>query len=155
MTWRLTLLAILVAGPAGAQAGDVAVTTVWARASAGPSQTGAVYATVTASQPDRLIGASTPVAETAQLHQDKMQGDVMQMRPVPGGLPVTPGLPIHLAPGGYHLMLMGLKQPLKRGEHFPLTLTFEHAGPVTVQVAVAGPGASQPDMAAMPEMPPK
>ena len=65
-------------------------------------------------------------------------GDVIK------GLPVTPGAPIHMAPGGYHIMLTGLKQKLKQGDRVPLTLIFEHAGPMTVQAVVAGPGASEP-----------
>ena len=130
----------------------VAVTAVWARASAGPAKTAAVYATVTASGPDRLTGASTPAAANAELHQSSMSNGVMQMRPVPGGLPVSPGTPVRLSPGGYHLMLTGLKAPLRQGEQFPITFTFAHAGPVMTEVTVASAGASQPDAAAMPGM---
>ncbi len=140
----LPLLAVLCAAPAFAQPANVAVTGAWARGSAGPAKTGIVYATVTASQPDRLMGASTPVAGMAELHQTINAGGVMQMRPLEGGLAVTPGTPAHLQPGGYHIMLMDLKQPLKKGEHFPITLTFEHAAPVTTQVTVMGPGAMGP-----------
>ena len=137
-------LAAMLAAPAWAQPADVAVTQAWARASTPGAQTGAIYVTVTASQPDRLTGASTPLADMAQVHVSKMAGGVMQMRPVDGGLPVTPIAPIHMAPGGFHIMLMGLKQPLKQGDHVPITLTFEHAGAVTAQATVAGLGASQP-----------
>ena len=136
--------AILLAGAAAAQPAAVAVTDAWSRASTPSAQTGAIYVTVTASQPDRLIGASTPAAAEADIHQSRMRAGVMEMRPVPDGLPVTPGVPIHMAPGGYHIMLTGLKQPLKQGDHVPLTLTFQHAGAVTVQAVVAGPGASAP-----------
>ena len=141
----LLLAACLLASPpAIAQPAEVAVTEAWSRATTGLAQTGAIYVTVTASQPDRLTGASTPAARAAELHQSRMDNGVMEMRPVVGGLPVTPGTPIHMAPGGYHVMLMGLKQPLKEGDHIELTLTFEHAGPVTTQATVAGPGASAP-----------
>ena len=129
----------------GAQPAAVAVTEAWSRATTGAAQTGAVYVTVTASQPDRLVGVSTPVAGMAELHQSRLtSGGVMEMRPVPDGLAVTPGTPIHMAPGGYHVMLMGLTHPLKQGDHFPVTLKFEHAGAVTAEAVVAGPGASAP-----------
>ncbi len=135
---------VLLAGPAAAQPAAVAVTQAWARASTPSAQTGAMYVTATASEPDRLTSASTPVAATAELHRSGMRAGVMEMRPVPDGLPVTPGAPIHMAPGGYHIMLTGLKQKLKQGDRVPLTLIFEHAGPMTVQAVVAGPGASEP-----------
>lgn len=140
----LIMFAAILATSAHAQPANVAVTEAWSRASTPGAQTGAVYVTVTASQPDRLTGASTPVAADAELHVSRMRAGVMEMRPVPGGLPVTPGVPIHMAPGGYHLMLTGLTQPLKQGDHVPLTLTFEHAGPITVDALVAGPGANAP-----------
>ena len=144
---RVTLLAaagVVACLPALGQPAGVTVTEAWSRATAGPAQTGAAYITVTASQPDRLTSASTPVALTAELQHSRIEHGGMQMRAVPGGLPVTPGTPIHMAPGGYHVMLLGLKQPLKQGDHVPLTLTFEHAGAVTADVVVAGPGASAP-----------
>ncbi len=136
--------AVAVASPARAQPLSVAVSGTWARASAGPIGTGAIYATMTASQPDRLTGGSTPVAATAELHRDMTSGGMTQMRPVAGGLPLAPGTPVHLQPGGYHLMLTGLTHPLKQGEHFPVTFMFQHAAPVTADVAVAGPGAIEP-----------
>ena len=140
----LATLAVLAATPAWAQPATVAVTQAWSRATAGPAQTGAIYATITAAQPDRLTGASTPVADTAELHRSEMRNGVMQMRPFPDGLDVTPSTPIRMAPGGYHIMLMGLKQPLKQGDHVPITFTFAHAAPITAQAVVAAPGASQP-----------
>jgi len=92
--------------------------------------------------------ASTPVAATAEVHETTNDNGVMRMRPVPT-LALEPGKSVTLTPGGYHLMLMGLKHPLKQGDSFPLTLTFAHAAPVTVQVSIAGPGASAMDHAAM------
>ena len=130
--------------PALAQPASVAVTGAWARATVASAETAAIYLTVTASQPDRLTGASTPAALKTELHETRTVDGVVQMRAVPAGLPVTPGTPIHMAPGGYHVMLVGLKQQLRQGEHIPVTLTFEHAGPVTTDALVAGPGASAP-----------
>jgi copper(I)-binding protein len=114
----------------------------WARASAGAAKTGAAYLTITdTGQQDRLTGASTPVAETAELHESMGDMGMMKMRPLPG-LTLTTNKPVKLAPGGYHIMLLGLKAPLKQGDTFPLTLRFEHAEPVTVTVAVEPIGAT-------------
>ena len=122
--------------------GDLAIDHPWARASAGASVNGAAYMVISTSgaAPDQLIGASTPIAEKAELHTDIMEGDVMRMRPVKG-IEVNLGEPATLEPGALHVMLIGLKAPLKEGEHFPLTLTFEKAGSVTVEVTVEAAGA--------------
>ncbi len=143
------LLALSFGSPVVAQPAPVAVTEAWARASTPSAQTGAIYVTVTAAEPDRLTAVSTPFATQAEVHENRMNNGVMEMRAVPGGLAVTPGAPIHMTPGGYHIMLMGLKQPLKQGGQVPLTLTFEHAGAVTLQASVAGPGASAPPAKAL------
>jgi copper(I)-binding protein len=101
--------------------------------------------------------ASTPVAEHAELHQMKMDNGVMEMRPVPD-LPIAPGQTLVLEPNGYHVMLEGLKAPLKEGETVPLTLTFAHAGPQQVTASIGKVGAmhagdlSAPGGAAMPGM---
>lgn len=127
----------------GSQQG-IDVSNAWARASAGAATTGAAYFTLTDNTSnDRLIGASTPVAGKAELHETRNENGVMQMRAVPA-LPLEPGKTLTLAPGGYHVMLMDLKQPLKVGDSFPLTLTFEKARPITVQVKVGAAGAAAP-----------
>ncbi len=143
MRARVLALAACLASPAHAQPAPVVVTQAWSRATIPGGQTGAVYLTVTAAAPDRLTGASTPAAGKAELHLSTMVDGVMEMRPV-ADLPVAPGAPIHLEPGGYHLMLVHLKRPLHPGDHFPVTLTFEHAGEVTAQAVVGGLGATTP-----------
>jgi copper(I)-binding protein len=135
---------LLVALPLAARAQTVTVQQPWARATAPHAQTGAAYATLIADIPDRLTGASSPVAATVQVHETIQDNGVMRMRPVAGGLALDPGKPAALAPGGYHLMMMGLKQQLKPGESFPLTLSFAHEPPVTVSVPVGPAGASAP-----------
>ncbi len=116
----------------------------WARASAGAARNGAAYLTITAqSQPDKLTGASTPAATTTELHESMADMGMMKMRPVPG-LSLEPGKKVTLAPGGFHLMMMGLKEPLKAGDTFPLTLRFERAPPLTVTVTVEPVGAPPP-----------
>lgn len=140
---------------AAADTSGISLEHVWARASAGAATTGAVYLTVVSkASSDRLVGASTPVAATAQVHETINDNGVMKMRPVPS-LALDPGKPVTFKPGGYHVMLTGLKGPLKVGDSFPLTLTFEHAQPVTVTVQVEAAGGPAMDNAhgGMPGMP--
>lgn len=118
----------------------------FSRATPGGAKVGAGYMTITnkAVEPDRLLSASSPVAERIEIHEMTTQGGVMKMRELPGGLPVGASKSISLAPGGNHLMLMGLKAPFKQGDKVPVTLTFERAGKVGVTLDVQGLGASQP-----------
>jgi copper(I)-binding protein len=130
----------------GAQQSGIQVDHVWSRA-AMAGREGAVYLTITdTGPPDTLTGVATPVAAMAGLHQSVDDNGVMKMRPVTS-LPIEPGKTVTLAPGGYHVMLMDLKQPLKEGDSFPVTLSFSKAGQVTVTAIVAKAGA-----AAMPGM---
>lgn len=128
------------------EAGVLRVDHAWARATAGMAKVGAAYVTVIndGAEMDRLVGAATPVAAKAELHTVVMEGSVMSMRPVEA-VEVHPGEPVVLRPGGIHVMLMGLKHPLKEGEMFPLTLTFEHGGPVEVDVMVQKAGSMGPE----------
>ena len=81
---------------------------------------------------------------TPSVHEMTMDGNVMRMRPVPGGLALPPGQAVTLQPGGYHIMLEGLKSPLKQGQGIPLHLTFAKSNPVDVTATVAAIGASGP-----------
>ncbi|HEX3417160.1 MAG TPA: copper chaperone PCu(A)C, partial [Stellaceae bacterium] len=96
---------------------------------------------------DRLVSASTPVAKKAELHTMSMQGMVMKMRPI-SGVDIPAGQAVSLKPGGEHIMLMGLNQPLREGQSFPLNLDFEKAGQRTVTVTVEKAGAKGPTPAA-------
>jgi copper(I)-binding protein len=89
---------------------------------------------------DRLVSASSPAAGMAQIHEMKMDGGVMQMREI-NGLEIKPGATVELKPGGYHVMLMDLKQPLRQGDTVALTLKFEKAGSVDVKASIAAMGA--------------
>jgi len=144
----LLLAAVSLTAPA-ARAQSVQVEQPWARATAPHAATAAVYVTLTAGMPDRLIGGSTPVATMVQVHDTVMDGGVMRMMAVPGGLKLTTARKVTLMPGGYHLMLMGMKQQLNPGERFPLTLHFAYEPPVTINVVVASAGASAPPFSAM------
>ncbi|WP_132258748.1 copper chaperone PCu(A)C [Paucimonas lemoignei] len=104
-----------------------------------PGQPGAAtYVTIEnrGNTADRLVSASTPMAGKTEIHTMTMDGGVMRMREA-GEILIAPGTSIVMQPGdGYHIMLMNLKQPLKTGEEFPLTLNFEKAGKVKVSVEV-------------------
>ena len=90
-------------------------------------------------EPDRLISATCPLADSVELHTTVMEGSIMRMRPVQG-IDVKPGEPASLKPGGLHVMLLGLRQPLKEGMSFPLILTFEKAGARSIEVKVQRDG---------------
>jgi len=139
--------AMLFAATAGAHDFTLGALTIghpWARASAGPAPNGAAYLTVqNAGEADRLVAVSGDVAERVELHTHRMENNVMQMRQV-DAIDVPAGGAATLQPGGLHVMLIGLKQPLKEGEHFPLVLTFEKAGEVSVEVTVEGVGSMGP-----------
>lgn len=126
--------------------GDLRVDRPWARATAGMARNGAAYLTVSnhGEVPDKLIAIATPVARMAAVHSVVMVDNVMKMQPV-AGIEVHPGEPVVLRPGGLHVMLMGLTRPLKVGETFPLSVTFEKAGTIEVQVVVRKAGAMAPD----------
>ncbi|MEN3292103.1 MAG: periplasmic copper chaperone [Burkholderiales bacterium] len=120
------------------KAGELAIAHPYARATVPNQPTGAAYMTIenAGRNADKLIGASSPVAKAVQIHSMSMQGDVMKMREV-SNIELKPSTKTELKPGdGYHLMLIGLKQPLKPGDKFPITLNFEKAGKVEVSAWV-------------------
>lgn len=145
MRRRAALAIALFALPAVARAQTATVSAehAWARATAPSAMTGGAFLTLSTTAPDAVVSASSPVAGMVELHQTVAENGVMKMLPVPA-LKLAPGSPVELKPGGYHIMLMHLKTQLKQGNTFPLTLTFEHAPPVTVQVMIEAPGASGP-----------
>jgi copper(I)-binding protein len=153
-----TVIAAWVALPAQAEdviVGSLKISAPWARATPKGASVGGAYLKITntGSAPDRLIGGSTDVAAKFEIHEMKMDGGVMKMRPVADGLEIKPGQTVELAPGGYHVMLMGLKKQLEQGQHFKATLEFAKASKVDVDFAVQGVGAkSVGDDHAMPGM---
>ena len=138
---------LLCSTPLGAAlAGDISVDDPFARASAGMAKVGAAFMTLqNAGSDDKLVSATSPVADHVELHGNIKDGDVMRMRSVES-IDVPAGGSVQLAPGGVHLMLIDLKEPLKQGETFPLTLTFAQAGAMTIEVPVKAPA----EMAPMP-----
>jgi periplasmic copper chaperone A len=148
------LLAILVAAPARAeevQAGGLVITQAWSRATPGGAKIGGGYLTIEnkGTTPDRLIGGSGDMAAKVELHEMSVKDGVMTMRALDKGLAIEPGKTVKLAPGGYHLMLMDLKNPLKQGDKVPVTLEFEKAGKVNLLLDVQAVGAQAPGGAAM------
>ena len=119
--------------------GDITIHQPWARASLGNAPNSAAYMRLetTGARADRLVSGSTPVATRVELHTHVMEGGVARMRPV-DAIKVAPDEPAVLEPGGMHLMLSGLTQKLDEGTTVPLTLVFEHAGEVTLDVPVKG-----------------
>jgi periplasmic copper chaperone A len=129
----------------GGKAGDIEIKHPYATPTPAGAVNGAAYiATLqnTGKQPDRLLRASSPVAARAEIHTMSMDSaGVMRMREA-GEIALAPGTTIKMRPGdGYHVMLMGLKQPLKEGDSFPMTLEFERGGKTEVKVVVQVPKA--------------
>jgi periplasmic copper chaperone A len=144
-----TALLALLAGSAQAQevkAGDLVITQPWSRATPGGAKIGGGFLTIEnkGAAPDRLIGVAGDVAGKIEIHEMAMNNGVMTMRPLDKGLTIDPGKTVSLAPGGYHLMMMDIKAPLKQGDKVPLTLEFEKAGKVAVTLDVQGVGAKGP-----------
>ncbi|CAO3435714.1 copper chaperone PCu(A)C [Azospirillum endophyticum] len=143
-----TALALFGTGPALAhsyKAGPIEIGHPWARATAPSAPNGGAYLSLTntGTTEDHLVSASTPVAEKAELHTHLNENGVMKMREVPP-IAIAPGQEVKLAPGGLHIMLLGLKHPLEKGARIPLTLRFEKAGAVDVEIAVEAAGQSAP-----------
>lgn len=139
----LLLASALPWAPSGAQTKPVEVSNAWARATPGKAENGAAYLTLEAAGADRLTDVSTPAAKKAELHQMTMDGTVMKMRQI-AGIDLPAGQPVTLKPGAMHIMLVGLNQPLKAGQSFPLTLHFAKAGTRVVNVTVEQAGAMGP-----------
>lgn len=150
----LTVLCALALGFSGSTlaAGDavspVTVHDAYAYATAEGQANGAAFLTIgnAGAEADRLTAVSAGISETAEMHTLVMDGDVMKMRKVES-FDVPAGGTATLKPGGDHIMLMGLKTRLAEGSDFPLTLTFEKAGPVDVTVHVMKPGMAHEGMA--------
>lgn len=140
-------LAIMLAGAQSVLAhefkvGDLEIGHPWSRATPAGAKVAGGYFTITnnGSAPDRLLSISSDISDKAELHEMGVKDGVMTMRPVVGGLEIPAGGKVALAPGGYHLMFIGLKRQPKQGENFAATLTFEKAGTVNIEFAVEGMG---------------
>jgi copper(I)-binding protein len=141
-------LAIFAAG--AVCAATIEVRDAWIRTPPPGAPTAAGYATIVnhGISSDRLTGASSRAAGSTQLHQMSMAGGVMRMRPLTGGAPIGASASLKFSPNGDHLMLIGLKSPLKAGTHVKITLQFQRAGAVTADFVVrdSAPGGGMAGM---------
>jgi periplasmic copper chaperone A len=150
-THRRTLLALAVGGLALATAparahdytlGELRIGHPWTRATAGTGASGGGFLTIrnTGSLPDRLLRAESAAAGVVELHTHINDQGVMRMRPVPD-IPIPPGAEVKLAPGGLHVMFIDTRQRFDRGAKVPVTLVFERAGRIEVEMQVEAAGA--------------
>ncbi|MCJ7800081.1 MAG: copper chaperone PCu(A)C [Polaromonas sp.] len=154
------LILIAALASAGVYAQTVEVKDAWVRSTVpGQTATGA-FMSISARDSAQLVGVSSPVAGVTQVHEMKMEGDIMRMRPVPV-LDIPAGKTLAFQPGGYHVMLLDLKAPLVKGSSVPLTLVFKDAKGVesrvalNVPVATVAPGAKMGSMPGMDHGQPK
>jgi periplasmic copper chaperone A len=139
--------AILSVSVSTAYAGDYRVGSLdiagpWSRATPKGAAVAAGYMKITntGTTSDRLIGGSSDIAPKFEVHEMSMDNGVMKMRPLKDGIEIKPGQSVELKPGSFHVMFVGLKNPLKEGDHIKATLVFEKAGKVDVELDVTGMG---------------
>lgn len=140
------LTATLLLASSALHAQNVEVSNAWVRSTVqGQKGTGA-FMNITAKDGAKLVGVSSPVAGVAEVHEMKMEGDIMKMRALPA-LDLPAGQTVQLKPGGYHLMLMDLKQPLSKGSTVPLTLRLQDAQGIETRLEVSVPVNTAPPAA--------
>lgn len=132
---------IMLATPAGARdvrAGALRLTDAWSRPTPPGARVGIGYVTIanTGNRPDRLLSGTSPAVERVEFHEMKVDGGVMRMRPVAGGIVIPPGTSVVLGMGGHHVMLIGPRKPFVAGGQVPVTLRFEKAGALAVNFDV-------------------
>jgi uncharacterized protein YcnI/copper(I)-binding protein len=134
------------AAPAEITIGDLTLTGPFTRATLPNAPVAGGFLTIAnaGAEDDRLVAVSAEFAKEGQIHEMAMEGDVMKMRQLADGLVIPAGGSVTLEPGGYHLMFMGLSRALVEGETVPVTLTFEKAGDVTIDLPIAGAAADAP-----------
>ena len=146
-------LILLLASPLAAAAhevftlGTLEISGGFTRATLPNAPVGAGYITITnkGTADDTLVSATSPVAGVTQIHEMKMEGDVMKMNELPDGLVIPAGQSVTLAPGGLHIMFMDLKEPLVEGSMVPVTLTFAAGGTIEIQLVVGSINADEPE----------
>lgn len=151
--FRATLAGVLwsLLTSASAIAGDIAVKNMiiekpWARATPKGAKVGAGYLSLIniEATADRLVSASSSVSDRVEIHSMTLSDGIMRMRKLTTGIQIRGRTTVDLKPGGFHLMFVGLKQPLKKAQSFNVTLTFEKAGKVDVLFRTAGIGGQSP-----------
>lgn len=145
----LIVAAALITAPASAQnykLGSLEIDQPWTRATPPTAKAGGGFVTITnkGTTADRLIAARSAASDKVEIHEMKMDGNVMRMRELDKGLEIPPGATVELKPGGYHIMFMELKAPFAKDAKVPVTLVFEKAGSIDVSLAVQAIGAAPP-----------
>jgi len=145
-TIALASLAALPARAADYDIGSIHISQTWARATPKGAAAGAGYMSVTnkGTAPDRVSCVSDDASAQCQIHSMIMDGGVMKMRPVEGGLEIKPGETVTLKPGGFHIMFLDLNHPLEQGQSVKATLKFDTAGSVDIELPIAAIGAPAP-----------
>jgi copper(I)-binding protein len=138
----------LLSGPAFAheyKLGDISIHHPWARATPPGAEVGGAYVVIlnAGATADRLVSVTTPLAEAGEIHEMTMVEDVMKMRRLENGLEIPAGGSVELKPGGIHIMLVKLKAPLVENVPVMMTLMFERAGPIEVELVVEKIGATE------------
>lgn len=136
-------------GPSSASSEKIetlSITRPWARATPPRAQAAGGYLTIenSGAAPDMLVGVQSPIAGRVEIHEMRMESNIMIMRPVDGALEIPAGGALTLAPGGLHIMFMGLNQPFAEGSKVPVTLHFDKAGEVETFLDVMHLGATGP-----------
>lgn len=148
----LALLTLAACSPGGSSGSSEQPTVQAAGAICRPTPVGrqmtGCYLTLTAATADRLVSASSPDANMVQIHESRIESGMMMMNEMREGLALPAGETVALAPGGNHLMLMGVPEPLVAGDTVALTLTFESSPPLELTATVGQPPLPEPDPAA-------
>lgn len=134
---RIALSVLLSIAAIGSALAQVTVSEPWVRATVPAQKVTGAFMQLKSAQDARLIGASSPVAGMVEVHEMAMDKDVMRMRKLANGLDLPAGKIVELKPGGYHVMLMDLKQQVKAGDTIPVTLVFEDKNKKQTSVEVA------------------
>jgi copper(I)-binding protein len=143
MLMSVLAIAFLLSGCAAPATEGVEVHDAWARAAA-QSGNGAIYFVIRSSAADELVGVSSDVADAVEMHESKMSGDLMEMRQLES-VPLGAGDQVTFEPGGLHIMLIGLKQDLKAGDEFEITLHFKNYQDIPLRIPVQDTPAPEHD----------
>ena len=143
----LTAATVVLASPAWAadyKLGSLEIDQPWTRATPPTAKAGGGFVTIInkGTTPDRLIAVRSAASDKVEIHEMKMDGNVMRMRELDKGVEIPPGATVTLKPGGYHIMFMELKAPFAKDAKVPVTLVFERAGSIDVPFTVQAMGAS-------------
>lgn len=142
----ILVAALALAGAAPALASDIIVSQAWSRATPKGAKVAGGYLTIEnrGAAPDHLLAASSPAAAKVEIHQMAIQDGIMTMRPLEDGLAIPPDASVTLAPGGEHIMFVGLAAPFEEGQRIPVALSFERAGSIDTIFEVGSVGAKGP-----------